>query len=63
MTNVVSLEDHVSKAWDAYVAAQRLATVTEKIEDGKAAGRAWRRWLDLYMTPDQRAYLGERVSA
>lgn len=63
MTNVVSLEDHVSKAWDAYVAAQRLAAVTEKIEDGKAAGLAWRRWLGLFMTAEQRAFVGDRVSA
>lgn len=52
--NVVSIHDHVEKAWDAYVSAQRLAERTMDIEDGKAAGRAWRRWLSLFTPDDQK---------
>ena len=47
-----SLEAQI-EAWDAYVSAQRLAQSTGDVEDGIAAGRAWRRWLDLFMTSEQ----------
>ncbi|KQU96799.1 hypothetical protein ASD00_18290 [Ensifer sp. Root31] len=64
MRNVVVLEDHVSKAWNAYLSAKKLADSTGKIEDGIAAGRAHARWLGLFMTEDQREFVGfERASA
>lgn len=63
MTNVVSMNDHLQKTWDAYVSAREIAEATRKLEDGVAAGKAWRRWLDLYMTTEQRSYLGARASA
>lgn len=44
--------------WNAYVAAQRRAQASLAIEDGKAAGRAWRQWLDLWMNEDQREWTG-----
>lgn len=65
MNTVVIMQDHLARAWDAYVAASALAQSTRRIEDGIAAGRAWRRWLDLFMSQEQREYLGEdrRISA
>lgn len=44
--------------WNAYVVAQRRAQASLAIEDGKAAGRAWRQWLDLWMNEDQREWTG-----
>ncbi|MEZ2132712.1 MULTISPECIES: hypothetical protein [unclassified Sinorhizobium] len=63
MSNVISLYDRQTKAWEEYVAAQRHAQLSGRIEDGIAAGKAWRRWLDLFMTPDQRAAIGTKASA
>jgi hypothetical protein len=51
-----SLEAQI-EAWDAYVSAQSLAQSTGDVEDGIAAGRAWRRWLDLFMTSVQRNFV------
>lgn len=65
MNTVIAIQDHLSRAWDAYVAASAFAQSTGRVEDGIAAGSAWRRWLDLFMTQEQREYLGEdrRISA
>ncbi|AII27782.1 hypothetical protein M2267_003051 [Ensifer sp. KUDG1] len=64
MSNVIVLNDHINKAWEAYTAAQQLAATTGNIEDGIAAGRAWRRWLSLFMNEEQKEFVGfERASA
>lgn len=59
--NVVQLaaqrEAIIDARWCAYVAAARHAQASLKVEDGVAAGRAWRAWLDLFMAGDQRAKL------
>lgn len=58
---VVSISEHRERdqvaVWDAYCAASRKAQATACMEDGLEAGRQWRRWLELFMTPDQRAAL------
>ncbi|GLK78020.1 hypothetical protein GCM10008171_32740 [Methylopila jiangsuensis] len=60
---VIDLQSHRSAAleaaWEAYASAARRAQQTLTIEDGIAAGAAWRRFLDLHMTADQR----QRLSA
>lgn len=61
--NVVSISDHQQKAWDAYIAARSLADETRSMSDGIVAARAWRRWLDLFMTTEQREILDRRASA
>lgn len=38
----------VAETWDAYVAARELADRTKKIEDGIAASKAWRAWVELF---------------
>lgn len=48
----------LDEKWDAYVAAHRRAQQTLALEDGKAAGRAWRDWLDLWITESQRKWVG-----
>lgn len=62
MTNVVSIEEAVNKRWDEYVALQRKAQETCSVADGVACGRAWRRWLDLFMSEEQRKSIGEVAS-
>jgi hypothetical protein len=56
-SNVISLQDHFDRRWAVWIEAQNRAQQTQSIEDGKAAGRAWRRWLELFMTPEQRDFL------
>lgn len=50
-------ERRQEEAFNAYVAARGRAEETLAVEDGLAAGRAWRRFLDLFISPEQRASL------
>jgi len=59
MTNrVVDLEAQrerrIEEAWGHYCAARLQAEASLSVQDGIAAGKAWRRWLDLFMSIDQR---------
>ena len=38
----------VEQAWDRYIAAMQRSKETLRIEDGIAAGKAYRQFLDLY---------------
>ncbi|MGU3496119.1 hypothetical protein ACLBXM_18920 [Xanthobacteraceae bacterium A53D] len=64
-SNVVFLDAHrraeVEERWLAYVASMQRAQSTLAVEDGLEAGRAWRRWLDLFMSPEQRAVISSPV--
>lgn len=53
-SKVVSLDAHVHRVWTEYLAARERADETKAVADGIAAGRAWRRWLDLFTAEDQR---------
>jgi len=59
--NVIDLEAEkerrVDAAWAVYCEARQQAERTLAVEDGIAAGKAWRRWLDLFMSPEQRRSL------
>lgn len=54
-------ERRINDAWQAYCIARKRAETTWAVEDGIAAGKAWRRWLDLFMSPEQRDSL-DRVA-
>lgn len=60
--NVVSLTGHrealLDARWLAYQQAATKAQSTLKQEDGIAAGKAWRAWLDLFMTSGQSSRIG-----
>lgn len=62
MNDVVSLVEHrealIDARWTSYQLAAQRAQGSLKLEDGIAAGRAWRAWLDLFMTQDQSAKVG-----
>ena len=51
---IVPIDKPKRDLWGEYIAAHKRAMTTGDIEDGIAAGRAWRRWLDAFMTPEQR---------
>jgi len=46
--NIVKLEPLIDRRWREYCEAAIKAQVSHSIDDGKAAGRAWRAWLDLF---------------
>lgn len=50
-------ERRIDCAWADYCAARQQAEATLAVEDGIAAGKAWRRWLDLFMSAEQRESL------
>lgn len=59
--NVVHLavqwEAIIDARFEAYRQAAAKAQATLRLEDGIAAGKAWRAWLDLFMASEQRATL------
>ena len=57
MNNIVPITKAADEAYEAFCIAARRAQETLDRIDCQAAGKAWRRYLDLYITPDQRAYL------
>lgn len=56
--DVISMDAHkdalVQDRLEAYQAAARKAQQTLTVEDCLAAGIAWRRWLDLFESTEQR---------
>lgn len=46
---IVPITHAIELAWQAYREAQDLAQRTLKIEDGIAAGKAWARWLEMFV--------------
>jgi hypothetical protein len=54
MSNVIVMLDPVERRWEEYVTALKRANTTMSVQDGIAAGKAWREWLNLFMTSDQR---------
>ena len=59
VTNLnVERERRLRRAHEEWTAAVALAHETQHFEDCVRAGRAWRRWLELFMTEEQRDYVG-----
>jgi hypothetical protein len=50
-------QKRIDETWAEYCSARLQAESTMAVEDGIAAGKAWRRWLDLFMSLDQRESL------
>lgn len=63
MSNVVSIHDRHTRAWEEYVDATLKAQETLSFDDGMEAGRAYRRFLDLFLTEDQRQQIGSRKAS
>lgn len=61
MSNVIHLNSRFESSWDHYIECQERAKQTGSIEDGIEAGRAWRRWLNLFMSEDQKETLDKCV--
>ncbi|MDF2620226.1 MAG: hypothetical protein K0S00_2885 [Xanthobacteraceae bacterium] len=58
MTDSLASPAAAEKAWQEYVAALDAAHRSRRLHDAMAAGAAWRRFLDLFITPAQRGALG-----
>lgn len=54
-----SIEERANEAFQDYLAAREKAEVSRDLQDGIAAGRAWRRFLDIFMTGDQSEALSD----
>ncbi|MBB4001571.1 hypothetical protein [Aurantimonas endophytica] len=54
---ITNSDQRQREAFDEYLAAKALVEQTASFEDARAAGAAWRRFLDLYLPTDRR--LGE----
>lgn len=59
--NVINLAERkevtLRAVWSEYLSARDRAERTRKIEDGIEAGRAYRCWLELFMTHEQRQFI------
>ncbi|BAF86831.1 unknown protein [Azorhizobium caulinodans ORS 571] len=53
--------DELDRRWNDYDRHRRRAEKTGRKEDGIAAGKAWRSWLDLFMSAAQRDDLTKPV--
>lgn len=56
--NVIPITRNLETAWAEYLDCRARAERTGLIEDGIAAGKSWRRWIDLFLTDDQRKAIG-----
>ena len=63
MSTVVPISSAADRAYQDYCDCARKAQATLERADMEAAGRAWRRWLDTFMTADQRAYLDKPTAS
>ncbi|MEH6721032.1 MAG: hypothetical protein V7704_19305 [Aurantimonas endophytica] len=54
---ITNSDQRQREAFDEYLVAKALVEETGSFEDARAAGAAWRRFLDLYLPTDRR--LGE----
>lgn len=60
---IIPINKRQNEAWAAYLHARDVAEASGILADGVEAGRAWRRWLDLFMTPEQQQSLSGQVRA
>ena len=62
MSTVIPITRTADEAYLAFCEASRKAQATLDRRDCDAAGKAWRRYLDLYITPEQRAFLDRPIA-
>lgn len=55
---VIPINSRLETAWADYIDRKARAEQTLLLADGIEAGRAWRRWIDLFLTDDQRRSIG-----
>jgi hypothetical protein len=46
---VIPIDLRLQEAWDDYCECRDAAMESGDIRDGKRAGEAWRRWLELFL--------------
>lgn len=57
---VIPINQPLEKAWADYLECMLRANSTMRMEDGIEAGRAWRRWLELFLSDDLRKLRASR---
>lgn len=56
---IIPISQPLEKAWAEYLECTLRANQSKRIEDGIEAGRAWRRWLELFLSDDLRKLRGQ----
>lgn len=56
--NVIPITRNLEQAWAEYLECRDRAEHSRRIEDGIALGKAHRRWLELFLSPDLRKAIG-----
>jgi hypothetical protein len=46
---IISIAKRLDEAWSHYIECKERAEVTLRMDDGIKAGRAWARWLELFV--------------
>jgi hypothetical protein len=54
---IISINRRLERAWADYLECKTTAEETGSLADGIEAGRAWRRWLDCFMSTEQKTAL------
>ncbi|WOF74159.1 hypothetical protein QMT40_001806 [Parvibaculaceae bacterium PLY_AMNH_Bact1] len=49
LSNIQPVTDEMTRRWVAYVEARGIAERSDHIQDGIAAGMAWKAFLDLFL--------------
>ena len=55
---VIPINARLEATWADYLERKSIAERSGLMADGIEAGRAWRRWIDLFLTDDQRKAIG-----
>lgn len=56
---IIPINHRVEIAWAEYLDRKAIAERTGLIDDGIELGKAYRRFLDLFLTDDQRKSIGD----
>lgn len=51
---VIPIDIKLQRAWADYVSCRERAEASKNINDGIAAGNAWRRWLEMFTPKEPR---------
>ncbi len=55
---IIPITSRLEEVWNDYIAKLKKANDTCHIDGGIAAGRAYRKWLDLFLSEEERKKLG-----
>lgn len=59
--DIIDINERAREAWDAYIHAKERAQHTGDFHDGLKAGRAWRTFLNLFLTDSQKMDVAPKI--